>query len=85
MCVSSDSLLNFTYTMMNGLNYVSDDAGNIKAVLIDLIQIKASGIPADQILEQLNDLQSLIDQAVLPAKAGNNWNQVKEKLRNLKV
>ncbi len=70
---------------MNGLNYVSDDAGNIKAVLIDLIEIKASGITADQILEKLNDLQKLIDQAVLPAKSGNNWNQAKEKLRNLKI
>lgn len=70
---------------MNGLNYVSDDAGNIKAVLIDLIEIKASGITADEILEKLNDLQKLIDQAVLPAKSGNNWNQAKEKLRNLKI
>lgn len=70
---------------MNGLNYVSDDAGNIKAVLIDLIEIKASGITANQILEKLNDLQKLIDQAVLPAKSGNNWNQAKEKLRNLKI
>lgn len=70
---------------MNGLNYVSDDAGNIKAVLIDLIEIKASGITADQILEKLNDLQKLIDQAVLPAKSGNNWNQEKEKLKNLKI
>jgi hypothetical protein len=70
---------------MNGLNYVSDEAGNIKAVLIDLIRIKESGIASDQVLEALGNLQLLIDQAVVPAKSGSNWDQAKEKLKNLKV
>ncbi len=70
---------------MNGLNYVSDEYGNIKAVLIDLIQMKESGITATQAMEALSNLQALIDQAVVPAKKAGNWDQAKERLKNLKV
>lgn len=70
---------------MNGLNYVSDESGNIKAVLIDLIQMKESGVTAAQTMEALSNLQILIDQAVVPVKKADNWDQAKEKLKNLKI
>jgi len=71
--------------MMYGLNYVSDEAGNIKAVLIDLVQMKEAGITAAQAIGALNDLQMLIDQAVVPAKKTGNWDQARERLKNLKM
>ncbi len=70
--------------MINGINFITDDKGNKKAILLDLILFKKEGINADVILKELACLQQLIDEASVENKSINTWDQAKEKLKNLK-
>lgn len=70
--------------MINGINFITDDKGNKKAILLDLILFKKEGINADIILKELACLQQLIDEASVENKSINTWDQAKEKLKNLK-
>lgn len=70
--------------MIQGINFITDEKGNSKAILLDLITFKKEGIKADAILEALAGLQQFIDEAAVESKSFNTWDQAKEKLKNLK-
>lgn len=69
--------------MMNGINYITDEQGRNKAILLDLIQFKKDGASAESIFEALSDLQGLIDAAGGVNKTENTWEKAKEKLKGL--
>ena len=69
--------------MMNGINYITDEQGRNKAILLDLIQFKKDGASAESIFEALSDLQGLIDAAGGVNKTENTWEKAKEKLKCL--
>lgn len=69
--------------MINGINYITDEQGRNKAILLDLIQFKKEGATAESIFEALSELQSLIDAAGVETKTGNTWEMAKEKLKGL--
>lgn len=71
--------------MLNGINYITDEAGNNKAIILDLVRFKKDGIKAVAITEALVNIQQLIDDAPLEEKASETWNQAKEKLKNIKL
>ena len=70
--------------MVNGINFITDEKGNNKAILLDLLVFKKEGIKADAIMDALADLQQLIDEAGVKNKSANFWDLAKEKLKNLK-
>ena len=70
--------------MVNGINFITDEKGNNKAILLDLLVFKKEGIKADAIMDALADLQQLIDEAGVKNKSANSWDLAKEKLKNLK-
>jgi hypothetical protein len=70
--------------MINGINYITDEQGSKKAILLDLIQFKKDGTSAEVIFEQLSELQTFINDAGVEKKAANTWEMAKEKLKNLK-
>jgi hypothetical protein len=70
--------------MVNGINFITDENGNAKAVLLDLIQFKKDGLSAESVLNSLSDLQQLINNAGAEKKAPNTWEEAKEKLKGLK-
>ena len=70
--------------MVNGINFITDENGNAKAVLLDLIQFKKDGLSAESVLNSLSDLQQLINNAGVEKKAPNTWEEAKEKLKGLK-
>ena len=72
------------FKMINGINYITDESGSKKAILLDLIQFKKDGVSAEAIFEQLSELQTLINDAGVEKKAANTWEMAKEKLKNLK-
>jgi len=70
--------------MVNGINFITDENGNTKAILLDLIQFRKDGLSAESILDSLSDLQQMINDAGVEKKAPSTWEMAKEKLRNLK-
>jgi glutamate synthase domain-containing protein 3 len=70
--------------MIKGINYITDEQGSKKAILLDLIQFKKDGTSAEAIIEALSELQSLINDAGAEKKAANTWELAKEKLKDLK-
>ncbi|WP_395627723.1 hypothetical protein [Daejeonella sp.] len=70
--------------MIDGINFITDENGKRKAILLDLIQFKKDGINAESIIDSLSDLQQMINEAGLEKKAPNTWEMAKEKLKNLK-
>lgn len=70
--------------MINGINFITDEKGNNKAILLDLVQFRKEGIRELAVFEALSGLQQLIDQAGLENKAVNSWEKAREKLKNLK-
>lgn len=70
--------------MINGINFITDEKGNNKAILLDLVQFRKEGIRESAVFEALSGLQQLIDQAGLENKAVNSWEKAREKLKNLK-
>ncbi len=72
------------FNMIDGINFITDENGKRKAILLDLIQFKKDGISAESIIDSLSDLQQMINEAGLEKKAPNTWEMAKEKLKNLK-
>lgn len=72
------------FDMIDGINFITDENGKRKAILLDLIQFKKDGISAESIIDSLSDLQQMINEAGLEKKAPNTWEMAKEKLKNLK-
>lgn len=70
--------------MVNGINFITDESGNAKAILLDLIQFKKDGLSAESVFNSLSDLQQLINNAGVEKKAPNTWEEAKEKLKGLK-
>lgn len=70
--------------MVNGINFITDESGNNKAVILDLVQFKKDGTKDTAIFEALADLQKLIDNAGTERKVPQTWEMAKEKLKNLK-
>jgi hypothetical protein len=70
--------------MIDGINFITDENGNRKAILLDLIQFKKDGISAESVFDSLSDLQQMINEAGLVKKAPNTWEIAKEKLKDFK-
>jgi hypothetical protein len=68
--------------MIDGINFITDENGKRKAILLDLIQFKKDGISAGSIIDSLSDLQQMINEAGLAKKALNTWEMAKEKLKD---
>lgn len=70
--------------MINGINYITDETGNNKAIILDLVRFKKDGIQEAAVFEALINLQQLIDSAPLEGRDSSTWNQAKERLKNFK-
>jgi len=68
--------------MLDGINFITDESGNNKAIILDLIRFKKDGVKDKAVFEALENLQQLIDNALSEKKQGNTWDQAKEKLKN---
>ena len=68
--------------MIEGINFITDEMGNNKAIILDLIRFKKDGVKDEVIFEALKNLQQLIDNASSEKKSSNTWEQAKEKLKN---
>ena len=71
--------------MIDGINFITDERGNIKSILLDLKQFKKDNVSAISILNSLSDLQQLINDAWVEKEAPNTWELAKEKLKGLKT
>jgi hypothetical protein len=70
---------------MNGINYVTNEKTEIKAILLDLVQMKQDKTVAADVLKQLSDLQDLINNAPEPAKQNaKTWDAAKQALEKFK-
>lgn len=69
--------------MIEGINFITDELGNNKAIILDLIRFKKDGVQDKAVFEALVNLQQLIDNAAIEKKSGNTWDQAKEKLKKL--
>lgn len=63
---------------------ITDEKGNNKAILLDLIYFKKENIKAEDVIKALNNLQQLIESAGTQYQKENNWSAAKEKLNQLK-
>lgn len=68
--------------MIDGINFITDETGNNKAIILDLVRFKKDGVKDKTVLEALGNLQQLIDNAVSEKKSANTWEQAKEKLKD---
>jgi hypothetical protein len=68
--------------MIDGINFITDESGNNKAIILDLVRFKKDGVKDKTVLEALGNLQQLIDDAAIEKKSANTWDQAKEKLKN---
>ena len=71
--------------MIDGINLITDERGNTKAILLDLKQFKKDNVSATSILNSLSDLQQMINDAGVEKEAHNTWELAKEKLKGLKT
>ena len=70
--------------MIDGINFITDESGNNKAIILDLVRFKKDGVKDIAVFEALNNLQQFIDNAAIEKKSANTWDQAKEKLKNFK-
>jgi len=68
--------------MIDGIDFITDEMGNNKAIILDLIRFKKDGVKDEVVFEALKNLQQLIDTASSEKKSSNTWEQAKEKLKN---
>lgn len=68
--------------MIDGINFITDESGNNKAIILDLVRFKKDGIDEKAVLEALVNLQQYIDTASSENKPANTWDQAKAKLKN---
>ena len=69
---------------MEGINIITDDKGNNKAVMLDLLVFRQKNIKAEEVLASLSDLQQLIDETALVKSKDNDWESAKAKLSGAK-
>lgn len=69
--------------MTAGISMITDDKGNNKALIIDLLYLKKANIKAEEVLKGLANLQELIDNT-LEKPQQNTWDAAKEKLNKIK-
>lgn len=70
---------------MNGINYVTNEKTEIKAILLDLVQLKQDKTSAEKVLKQLADLQELINNAPDPTNQNHKtWDAAKQALGKFK-
>jgi len=70
--------------MVEGINYITDEKGNEKGIILDLIAFKKYNIKESDVLKALSGLQELIDRAGIDQKKAGNWDLAKEQLKDLK-
>jgi len=70
--------------MVEGINYITDEKGNEKGIVLDLIAFKKHNIKESDVLKELSGLQELIDRAGIDQKKAGNWDLAKEQLKDLK-
>lgn len=71
--------------MIKGINFITDEKGNEKGILLDLVVLKKEDIKAEDVFNALKNLQQLIDDADPGKIRINDWDLAKEKLKNLKM
>ena len=71
--------------MIKGINFITDEKGNQKGILLDLVVLKIEDIKAEEVFNTLKNLQQLIDDADPGKIKISNWDVAKEKLKNLKI
>ncbi len=69
--------------MTAGISMITDDKGNNKALIIDLLYLKKANIKAEEVLKGLANLQELIDNTQEKPQQ-NTWDAAKEKLNKIK-
>lgn len=70
--------------MIKGINFITDEKGNEKGIILDLVVLKKEDIKAEDVFNALKNLQQLIDDADPGKIRINDWDLAKEKLKNLK-
>ena len=70
--------------MLEGINYITDEKGNEKGIILDLIAFKKHNIKESDVFKALSGLQELIDRAGTDQKKAGNWDLAKEQLKGLK-
>jgi hypothetical protein len=68
--------------MIDGINFITDESGTNKAIILDLVRFKKDGIKDKAVFEALVNLQQYIDNAASENKPSNTWEQAKAKLKN---
>ena len=71
--------------MIKGINFITDEKGNQKGILLDLVVLKIEDIKAEEVFNTLKNLQQLIDDADPGKIKINSWDVAKEKLKNLEI
>ena len=71
--------------MIDGINFITDEKGQVQGVLLDLQVFRKKKVSATSVLAELSDLQELIDQAVESKKSVGGWEDAKAKLKKLKI
>jgi len=71
--------------MIKGINFITDEKGTEKGILLDLMVFKKEDIKAEDVFKALTNLQQLINDAEPDKIKFNNWDLAKEKLKNLKM
>ncbi len=69
---------------MNGLKYITDEKGNQTGILLDLTVFRKENIKAVDVLNSLEDLQQLIDNAGNDQRVTSDWERAKDKLKHFK-
>ena len=70
---------------MDGVNIITDDKGNNKAIILDLLILKQKNIKAAEVVQSLSNLQKLIDDVQVGQPKENNWEAAKSKLSDIKT
>lgn len=69
--------------MIHGINFITDEKGTQKGIILDLPVLKKYNIKASQVLDALSGLQELIDSAEIDPRKAADWDLAKENLKNL--
>ncbi len=71
--------------MIKGINIITDEKGNQKGILLDIIVFRKEDIKATDVLDSLKDLQQLIDNAGVDQPIASDWDRAKDKLKHFKA
>jgi len=69
--------------MIEGINFITDEKGNEKGIILDLAAFKKHNVKASEVLTALSGLQGLIDKAGMDTRKAGNWDLAKEQLKKL--